>query len=98
MSLVVTSLSSKRRCGPGYGRRRLDMAAGRDSISAMDEIKRFVFAVVTPAIHRARQPLEVGAFPVHGEPVGVREAWRRPFQPFEVGQPWGPIWDTTWFR
>jgi alpha-mannosidase len=74
------------------------MAAGCDSISTMDDIKRFVCEVVRPAIHRVRRPLEVSAFHVHGEPVGVEDARRRPFQPFAVGQPWGPIWDTTWFR
>ena len=42
--------------------------------------------------------LDVAAYHVHGEPVPPAEAFAAAFEPFEVGQAWGPAWDTTWFR
>ena len=43
-------------------------------------------------------PLETSAQHLHGEPIRPVEAVGRPFTPFEVGDPWGGAWDTTWFR
>ena len=45
-----------------------------------------------------RIPLDVAAFHVHGEPVSWEEASRARYEPFAIGAPWGPAWDTTWFR
>jgi alpha-mannosidase len=53
---------------------------------------------VVPAVFGPTVPVAVQAHHVHGEPIGVDEALRRPFSPFAVGDRWGPAWDTTWFR
>jgi alpha-mannosidase len=51
-----------------------------------------------PAVHRGRAPLQLSAFHVRGEPVGYTEAVRGDYQPFQVGDKWGPPWSTTWFH
>jgi alpha-mannosidase len=40
----------------------------------------------------------VAAYHVHGEPVPVAAAMAADYAPFPLGGPWGPPWDTTWFR
>jgi alpha-mannosidase len=62
------------------------------------ELEQFVNDVVAPAIHPRRLPLAVAAHHLHGEPVTAADALRRHFQPFAVGDRWGALWDTTWFR
>ena len=42
--------------------------------------------------------LELTAHLVRGEPISYADAVARPFQPFAVGDPWGPPWSTTWFH
>jgi alpha-mannosidase len=42
--------------------------------------------------------MEVAAHHVHGEPIPIAEALGADYEPFAVGAPWGPPWDTTWFR
>ncbi|HXN59566.1 MAG TPA: glycoside hydrolase family 38 C-terminal domain-containing protein [Acidimicrobiales bacterium] len=64
----------------------------------LGSLRQFLKAVVRPAIYGRRAPLEVAAHHLHGEPVPAIEAVGRPFTPFEVGSPWGGMWDTTWFR
>ncbi len=61
-------------------------------------LRQFFKTVVRPAIYGPRAPLEVSAHHLHGEPIPAIEAVRRPFTPFEVGDAWGGMWDTTWFR
>ncbi len=46
----------------------------------------------------ASAPLELSAFLVRGEPVTFEEAMSGSYQPFQVGEAWGPPWSTTWFR
>ncbi len=62
------------------------------------ELDRFVADVVGPAVYPQRQPLTVAANHVHGEPIAASAALRAEYTPFAVGEPWGAIWDTTWFR
>ncbi len=62
------------------------------------ELERFVTEVVGPAIHPRQLPLEVAAHHLHGEPITAAEALGREFLPFAVGDWWGGMWDTTWFR
>ena len=64
----------------------------------LGSIRQFLKTVVRPAVYGRRAPLEVSAHHLHGEPVPASEAVRRPFTPFEVGDSWGAMWDTTWFR
>ena len=61
-------------------------------------LRQFLKTVVRPGIYGRRAPLEVTAHHLHGEPIPALEAVGRPFTPFEVGDPWGGTWDTTWFR
>ncbi len=53
---------------------------------------------VLPAIYPVRQPLDVAAWNVPGEPVPFTDAVRASYTPFHIGQPWGAPWTTTWFR
>jgi len=49
-------------------------------------------------IHNDPQPITVAAWHIHGEPVSAVEALKQTYEPFAVGQPWGAMWNTTWFR
>ncbi|WP_306214802.1 alpha-mannosidase [Actinoplanes sp. RD1] len=53
---------------------------------------------ILPAVHPATVPLEVAAHALPGEPIPPAEGLALPFAPHEVGTPWGPAWNTTWFR
>ncbi len=43
-------------------------------------------------------PIEIAAWPVHGEPVPPERAFREKYTSFSVGEMWGSLWDTVWFR
>ncbi|HEY6677126.1 MAG TPA: hypothetical protein VIZ87_10080, partial [Terrimicrobium sp.] len=43
-------------------------------------------------------PLEVAAWAVHGEPVPPERAFKAKYRQFSVGEMWGSLWDTVWFR
>jgi len=60
--------------------------------------RRMLDAFLRPAVYGPAQALDVEALHVHGEPISVREARARRFEPFAVGDRWGAAWDTTWFR
>ena len=62
------------------------------------DIERVLREIVSPAVYPRRSPLAVEAHHVGGEPIPFAEALWRGFEPFDVGEPWGPMWDTTWFR
>src|SRR5690606_32838093 len=49
-------------------------------------------------IHLPSHPVEIGAWAVGAEPVPYERAAAATYTPFEVGDPWGALWDTTWFR
>ncbi|WP_307815405.1 glycoside hydrolase family 38 C-terminal domain-containing protein [Streptomyces sp. 7-21] len=54
-----------------------------------------------PRTHVRIGGVTIGAWHVGGgtgEPVPVAEALAADYEPFEVGQEWGPAWGTTWFR
>jgi alpha-mannosidase len=53
---------------------------------------------VDPATFGPGAPLAVAAQHLPGEPISPAEALRRPFEPFAVGDAWGPRWGTTWFH
>jgi len=63
-----------------------------------DSVDQVLKSVVKPALFGACEPFAVLAHHVHGEPIPVVEARRRPYEPFAVGDAWGGAWDTTWFR
>jgi len=43
-------------------------------------------------------PLAIEACPQKGEPVFPARIPETGYQPFQVGESWGPAWSTTWFR
>ena len=67
-------------------------------MSDRSRIEDVVRNVVRPAIYPSTAPLDITAHHVHGEPITAAEAAARTFEPFAVGEAWGPAWDTTWFR
>ncbi len=42
--------------------------------------------------------VDVAIWPVGGEPVPPGKAFKAKYRSFSVGDPWGPLWDTAWFR
>jgi alpha-mannosidase len=73
-----------------------------------DRLTRVLRDRIIPAVHRPVGTLDVAAWHVdggHGEPVppavalsaGPDGADGR-YEPFHVGQEWGPPWGTTWFH
>ncbi|TMR90255.1 alpha-mannosidase [Nonomuraea basaltis] len=61
-------------------------------------IERVLRERVTPAVYAASAPLKLAAWHVPDEPVPVAEALVAPYEPFQVGTPWGRPWSTTWLR
>lgn len=61
-------------------------------------LDRFVSERLQPAVFRDRMPLEIAAWEVPGEPVGVGMALNADYSPVAPGQPWGRPWGTTWLR
>jgi len=67
----------------------------RERWNRIDEV---LATIVKPARWPMTHPVDIRANHLHGEPVSYAEAVAGTFVPFEVGEPWGPIWDTTWFH
>jgi len=72
--------------------------AAHDRGDRIDAIDSVLTEVVKPARWPATCPVEITANHLHGEPVSHDEAVAGNFEPFAVGDAWGPSWDTTWFR
>lgn len=53
---------------------------------------------IAERVHGPEAPLQIAAWHVHGAPVPFESAVAQKFVPFAVGDPWGGLWDTTWFR
>jgi len=68
-----------------------------DSIR-VGRIVRVLHEFVRPGRRGQTVPVDVSAFHVHGEPIPAEEAFKAEYQPFAIGSPWGPAWDTTWFH
>jgi alpha-mannosidase len=49
-------------------------------------------------VYSPRAPLEIAMWAVHGEPVPVERALKAKYKSFSVGEMWGSLWDTAWFR
>jgi alpha-mannosidase len=60
--------------------------------------EEFLREVLAPAVYPHRVPLDVSARPLEGEPEPPARAVAGPFAPFAVGDRWGGMWSTTWFR
>ncbi|AKU16469.1 alpha-mannosidase [Luteipulveratus mongoliensis] len=64
-------------------------------------IDRVLTERIKPAVHRTVAELDVTAWHVdggQGEPVSPATAFAADYEPFAVGDRWGPAWGTTWFR
>ncbi|WP_433293034.1 alpha-mannosidase [Actinoplanes sp. CA-030573] len=53
---------------------------------------------IRPAVHGDSVPLEVAWHALPGEPIPPAAGLALDYQPYTVGTPWGPAWNTTWFR
>ncbi len=53
---------------------------------------------IRPAIHTDAVPLEVHWHSLPGEPITPAEGLALGYEPYTVGTPWGPAWNTTWFH
>ena len=49
-------------------------------------------------VYSPRAPVEIAMWAVHGEPVPAERALKAKYKPFSVGEMWGSLWDTAWFR
>jgi alpha-mannosidase len=53
---------------------------------------------IEKTIHFQKVPIEVAIWNVRGEPVSAERAHKAKYARFYVGDYWGPLWDTAWFR
>ena len=67
-------------------------------MTGVADARRFLATAVEPAVHPDRSPLGVIARHLPDEPLAPSEAVAGPFVPFRVGDRWGGMWGTTWFR
>lgn len=49
-------------------------------------------------IYPERLAIDCAVWTVGGEPVPPEKAFRAKYVPCAVGEPWGALWDTCWFR
>ncbi|GAO11295.1 glycosyl hydrolase-related protein [Streptomyces lydicamycinicus] len=69
-----------------------------DRLLVEGRLERALRQFIRPAQYAARVPLRLAVWHVPGEPLPVDEALRATYEPFTVGEPWGPPWSTSWFR
>jgi alpha-mannosidase len=60
--------------------------------------QRVLRRLIEPARRATTAPVRIEAFHVEGEPVDLSVVTAAAFEPFRVGDRWGPEWGTTWFR
>ena len=77
---------------------RTGASRGADEDVRCARARRLLECVVEPAVFGPGTPLAISAHHLRGEPISPAEALRRPYEPFAVGEAWGPRWDTTWFH
>ncbi len=69
-----------------------------DRLLVEGRLERALGQFIRPAQYAARRPLRLEVWHAPGEPVPVDEALRAAYEPFAVGDAWGPPWSTSWFR
>ncbi|MER0483571.1 glycoside hydrolase family 38 C-terminal domain-containing protein [Streptomyces sp. Edi2] len=69
-----------------------------DRLLVEGRLERALGQFIRPAQYAARVPLRLAVWHAPGEPLPVGEALRAAYEPFAVGEPWGPPWSTSWFR
>ncbi|WP_062206526.1 glycoside hydrolase family 38 C-terminal domain-containing protein [Streptomyces sp. NBRC 109706] len=70
----------------------------RDPALIERRLHRVLTQRLIPAVHAHGVPLDIGVWPVSGEPVPVADGLRAEYRPVSVGHRWGPAWSTCWFR
>lgn len=83
---------------PGTGLGDMGGLVLEDRAAARSHVERVMRDLVRPAVYAEREPFEVAAHHVDGEPIPASDALAAAFAPFAVGEPWGSKWATTWFR
>jgi alpha-mannosidase len=53
---------------------------------------------IEKVIYFPKVPVQIAIWNVGGEPVPAEKALKAKYAPFAVGDLWGPLWDTSWFR
>ncbi|MFJ9852746.1 alpha-mannosidase [Streptomyces sp. NPDC101150] len=69
-----------------------------DRLLVEGRLERALGQFIRPAQYAARVPLELTVWHAPGEPRPVAEALGAAYEPFAVGEAWGPPWSTSWFR
>ncbi|WP_432001298.1 alpha-mannosidase [Streptomyces sioyaensis] len=69
-----------------------------DRLLVEGRLERALRQFIRPAQYAARVPLRLSVWHAPGEPVPVGEALEAAYEPFAVGEAWGPPWSTSWFR
>ena len=64
----------------------------------MGRARALLVEMIEPAVFGPAAALEVAARHLPGEPLPYDDAVGGAFEPFDVGDRWGPRWGTTWFR
>jgi len=64
----------------------------------LEDRVRFAIRRLAEGIYSDARPLEIAAWHVKGEPVPMSFAMEQEYTPFAVGDAWGGLWDTSWFR
>jgi alpha-mannosidase len=59
---------------------------------------RMALTRIEEVIYDKKTPIEVAIWNVGGEPVPASVGLKAKYSPFKVGQMWGSLWDTSWFR
>jgi alpha-mannosidase len=59
---------------------------------------RATLARIQHQIYTPKAPIDIAIWNVGGEPVAAEKALKARYAPFAVGEMWGPLWDTSWFR
>jgi alpha-mannosidase len=63
-----------------------------------ESVRELLETVVEPAVFAPAAALEISAAHLPDEPISPEAAVRLAYEPFAVGETWGPRWGTTWFR
>ncbi|WP_329199996.1 MULTISPECIES: alpha-mannosidase [unclassified Streptomyces] len=69
-----------------------------DRSVAEHRLRRVLKERVAPAVHSRSLPLTVERWDAPDEPVPVAQALAARYEPCQAGDPWGPAWNTTWFK
>ncbi|NIU79063.1 MAG: alpha-mannosidase, partial [Gammaproteobacteria bacterium] len=67
-------------------------------LKRLERIDELLRGTVKPARWPTTAPVEIRANHLPGEPVPYPQAVAGSFEPFAVGDAWGPLWGTTWLH